>query len=68
LTFCCSASVDKGEIQLAFRLVITCIGYLVHPFKVWIAYRCKCARSDPFTPEELPLKKDAIQTEEEARQ
>jgi putative transposase len=23
LTFCCSASVDKGEIQLAFRLVIT---------------------------------------------
>ena len=34
----------------------TCIGYLTHPFEKWIAFCCKCARSDLFTPEEMPFK------------
>jgi hypothetical protein len=33
----------------------------------WIACRCKCARSDLFTSEELQFKKDAIQTVDEAK-
>lgn len=33
-----------------------CIGYLTHPFEKWIAFCCKCARSDLFTPEEMQFK------------
>jgi DeoR/GlpR family transcriptional regulator of sugar metabolism len=35
---------------------ITCIGYLTHPFEKWIAFCCKCTRSDLFTPEEMQFK------------
>jgi hypothetical protein len=29
---------------------------LTHPFEKWIAFCCKCARSDLFTPEEMQFK------------
>src|SRR5947209_18843557 len=33
-----------------------CIGYLAHPFEKWITCRCKYARSDLLSPQDMPFK------------